>query len=246
MIRLSWFGSSSVLASLAVVGLLTPSFAAEDPPEKDLKAKDIIARVEKAYAACETYRDSGEVSIKFTMETGDRIDIRPFTTSFIRPDRFRYQYQATNPANVTSRFLIWRKGNEVKTWWDVTPGIQKPESLALAIAGATGVSGGSARTVPAMLMPKEVGSFGGMGLTDLKRLDDDKLENVDCFRIEGKFGSSPTTVWIDKKRSVILRIVETHDFGNFNTETTITYKPVIGEKIPDDAFVFDPPKPEVD
>ena len=44
---------------------------------------------------------------------------------------------------------VWRDGKDVQTWWDLTPGIKKPESFALALAGATGVSSSSSHTVPA-------------------------------------------------------------------------------------------------
>jgi len=245
MIRTRSLGSTVVLAGLAIVWLSISSSRGQEPEKKELTAREILDRVAKAYADCDTYRDTGEVSITFFQETGDRLDIRPFRTAFVRDDRrFRFQYTATDPSNVTSRYLIWRGGDEMKTWWDIDPGVKTPESLALAIAGATGVSGGSAHTVPSLLLPKEVGSFKFLGLAKPKRLGDDKLEDIDCYRIEGIFGKADSTFWIDKKTSMILKIISKQQTQTLNTEIITTYKPVIGEKVPEADLVFDPPKPK--
>jgi hypothetical protein len=45
-----------------------------------------------------------------------------------------------------------------------------------------------------------------------KRVEDAKLDKVDCFRIEGKFAGNPTTIWIDKKTFLVLRIDEQMKF----------------------------------
>ena len=233
---------SAIVSGFALVAMLTTAVSAEEPDQKDLSARQILDRVAKAYATCETYRDSGEVSITFIEVTGDRVDVRPFTTAFVRPHRFRYEYQAKHAGEVISRYLIWRNRDEIKSWWDITPGVKKPESLALALGAAVGGSGGSSNTVPALLMPKDVGGFRLTDLPLFKRLDDGKLDETDCFRLEGVFGKSPRTLWIDKKTSLILRILERTVFEGFSTIQVTTYKPVVGEKVAEDALAFDPPK----
>ena len=240
---MSWHGFPPILTSVVMVMCFSSSVLGDDPAKKDLSAKEILDRVVKTYANCETYRDSGEVSITFIMKTEKRIDIRPFTTAFIRPDRFRYQYQASNPANKVSRYLIWRKGEEVRSWWDITPGVQKPQTLGFAMGAAAGVSGGSSVTVPGLLIPKEVGGSRLLVLTELKRGDDETLNGTDCYRVEGISFKTPLTLLIEKKTFLLRRLTEFNEFGEFQTEQTTTYKPTIGEKIPEEALVFDPPKP---
>ena len=131
-------------------------------------------------------------------------------------------------------------GGRVKTWWDV-PGIEKPVTLRLAIAKATGVSGGSASRITAMLMPDELGGWGGVQIKDPKRLKDGKIEDLDCFRLEGERGNQPMTLWIDKKEYLVRRIDQKMQFANYRVEQTTTYKPVLNGKITPAMLKFDPP-----
>jgi outer membrane lipoprotein-sorting protein len=215
---------------------------ADEPKPQALTAQDVLDRVAKAYAGCKSYHDSGVVKTLFVQADGNRTVEKPFATAFVRPDRFRFEYKDKAGGGPERCYIVWRKGKEVQTWWDVRPGVEKPPSLGLALAGATGVSGGSAHTVPALLLPKEVG---GRRLTDLaeaKRVEDAKLDRVDCFRIEGKFADSPTTLWIDQESFLVRRIDAREQFPDFRTETTTTYHPAIDEDIPDKKLEFDPPK----
>ncbi len=98
------------------------------------------------------------------------------------------------------------RGDDVRRWWYVSPGVEKRESLSLALAGATGVSGGSAHTVPILLPPNEISGRSLSELTELKPLVVAKLGQVDCFRIEGKFGDQPLTLWIDRQTFLVRRI----------------------------------------
>ena len=105
--------------------------------------------------------------------------------------------------------------------------------LEFALAGATGVSGGSAQRVPAMLMPGRVWGRPLTDLVDLQRLEDAPLGKVVCFRIQGTrpgvndpeaqersrqeisknsgrdpgiTTQEPRTLWIDRSLFVLRRI----------------------------------------
>ena len=203
----------------------------------------MLERMAKAYAGCKSYHDSGVVKTLFVQAAGNRTVEKPFSTAFVRPDRFRFEYKERRGEgeDEVDRYIVWRKGDEVRTWWDIKPGVQKPQSLGLALAGATGVSGGSAHTVPAMLLLNEIG---GRLLTDMieaKRIEDARLDKVDCFHLEGKYAGSPMTLWIDQKSFLVRRIDAQKTFDKFRTEETTTYHPAIDRKIPDKKLEFDPP-----
>jgi len=216
--------------------------SADEPKPQALKAQDVLDRMAKAYAGCKSYHDSGVVKTVFVQADGNRTVEKPFTTAFVRPDRFRFEYKEKDGGGPERRYIVWRKGKEVQTWWDVKPGVEKPESLNLALAGPTGVSGESAHTVPALLLPKEVEGRRLTDMTEAKRIADAKLQKVDCFRIEGKFAGRPTTLWIDQKKFLVRRIDAQMKFDDFRTETTTTYDPAIDEAVPDKKLEFDPPK----
>ena len=225
---------------LIVVSTELPARADEPRPDT-LKAQDVLDRLAKVNAGCNTYRDTGVVKTVFVEATGSWAVEKPFTTAFVRPDRFRFQYAETR-GGLDHRFIVWRKGDEIRAWWTVKPGFEKRDSLELALAGATGVSGGSAHTVPALLLPNEVG---GRRLTDIAeatRAEDATIDTVNYFRIRGTFGDVPMTLWIDKNTFLVRRIDSTKTIGNFSTEETTTYDPVIDDEIPDESLEFDPAK----
>jgi outer membrane lipoprotein-sorting protein len=242
--------------------------AVSEAEEKDLSAAEILERMAKIYAKCKTYQDTGCVTIVFTSADGQHTDKRPFSTAFVRPDRFRFEFKSSFDGSKWHRYIVWAEGKDVRTWWDIRPGVEKQSSLSLGLAGPTGVSGGSAHTIPSHLMPDSIGGKRFTDLTELKLLEDAKLGGVDCFRIKGKLvinldptelervrkkvrkvtGKDPTpskrgpeTLWIDKSTFLLRRIDEETQFDNFRTESTTTYEPLIDERIADKQLKFDPP-----
>lgn len=143
---------------------------------KNLGAPDILERMGRTYAQCETYADLGVVTTVFFQERDgreyERTVRKPFTTAFARPDRFRYEFEDRRGEAEFDRFLVWRRGADVRTWWDIQPGVETHASVKPALSGATGVSGGTANQVPTLLMPSEVGWNALTRLEDPKRIDD--------------------------------------------------------------------------
>jgi RNA polymerase sigma factor (sigma-70 family) len=215
---------------------------AKEAKPDDLTARQIVDRMAKAYADCKSYRDSGVVKTLFIENGGNRTVEKPFTTAFVRPDRFRFEYKET-VGDQQMRHIVWSDGKGVQTWWDVKPGIDKPKSLELALGGAAGVSSDSSLSIPQLLLPAKMG-WRKLALTEPKRAKDGKLDNVDCFRVEGKYGGNPITLWIEKQSYLVRRIDEQARFPDFRTEQTTTYDPIIDKKITDRLLEFDPPAPK--
>jgi hypothetical protein len=72
----------------------------------------------------------------------------------VRPERFRFEYDDPTPEKP---YIVWANAGVIRTWWYVKPGEERQPSLSDAIAGATGVSGGSAHTIPTLLLPDRIG-----------------------------------------------------------------------------------------
>jgi hypothetical protein len=179
-----FFCSVIAIATMAAVALATRTIVADEPQVEELSAAQILDGMSRAYDACKTYQDKGVVKTVFYHEgKKPRTDPKPFTTAFIRPDRFRYEYTATKAGGDTSQYIIWRRGGDVQTWWDIRPGVDKSRSLKMALSTAQGVSGGSSATVAHLLMPGELGRWQSLA-REAKRLDDGKLGDVNCYRIE--------------------------------------------------------------
>jgi len=219
-----------------------------------LKPEDILAKMAKAYATCKSYQDTGTVKTVFIQTTGERIIEKPFTTAFVRPDQFRFEYKKKVDSYLKEKpcYIVWRKGSEVLTWFNARSDvIEKAKSLSMAISGATGVSGSSAHTIPALLLP-EIGGSKLSVIKEAKMLKDGIFDNVKCFRIQGKFTIShdngkvvrkPTTIWIDKHTFLVRRIDKETVFtkANFRTKKTTIYYPSLNGSIPNKMLELDPP-----
>jgi len=167
---------------------------------------------------------------------------KTFSTAFVHPDRFRFEYNERRRGNIEYRYIVCRKELDVQTWWDVTPGIKTQPTLAFALGAATGVSSGSAHTIPALLMPDEIGGRRLTDITEPKLIEDAMLEKMSCFRIQGQWGSALRTLWVDKKTFLVRKIVSQREGKSISTQTTTTYTPVINGEVTEQMLEFDPPK----
>jgi hypothetical protein len=230
---------SVVLGLLVISSIGIRDLDAQNTP--DFSAQGILARAAAAYSSCKSYRDSGVVKVVFLENGGRRIQEKPFKTAFVRPDRFRFEYAETDFVGATRRYIVWRLGNQVQTWWDIQPGVKEQQSLSSALAGATGVSGGSAHALPALLLPLEVGGRRLTEMTDVKRLADAEVGGVGCLCVEGKYADQRRTVCVDGKTFLVRMIDFQVTFPELSTEQTITYEPVVDEQVAQELLDFDPP-----
>ncbi|TWU08241.1 serine/threonine protein kinase [Stieleria varia] len=207
----------------------------------DIEVRQILDRMAKAYAECKSYRDSGVIKSLFYRSTDspEWTVEHSFTTAFLRPDRFRFEIK-----NEDNRMLISANEQNIQTWWDVEPGVKKPTSLEFALAQANGFIGGDAGRIPAMLMPQQLELSGGLELIDPKQIEDGKLQNVECFRLEYNFRDEQFTLWIDKQSYLVRRIDERIKVDSIRIERTTNYDPTIDSKITDQMLEFDPPSPQ--
>lgn len=237
----------SILATILICASTIPvAVAIACAAQQDTRtANEIFVLMVQAYRDCKSYADSGVVKTSFIMPNGRvRTVEEPFTTAFVRPDRFRFEFQdKSGGGDRSTRYIVWRQGAQVQTWWDVKPGVATQPSLQLALAGATGVSGGSAYTIPGLLLGDEMGGWRLTTLQDATRIEDASLDAVNCYRIQGKHGSELMTIWIDSTTFLVRRIDTGHVFENFRTEQITTYDaPAINSPVSDEKLAFDPPQ----
>ena len=117
----------------------------------------------------------------------------------------------------------------------------KLDSLDKAIGAATGVSGGSAITVPAMLLPNEIKWRRAIRFSKPKRIDDGFFNKVSCFKIQDQIFGHHAVFWIDKETFLLLKIYREKEFKDFQTQETTTYQPIKNGKVTDLMLEFNPP-----
>lgn len=233
----------------AILSFLLTFATSEESKREELTATQILGRMATVYAQCKSYRDSGVLKTVFIDDTGKRIDERRFTTAFIRPHRFRFEYELIRPAQQSRyRYIIWSNGRDVRTWWYVVQEIRQAESLGSALTAAAGVSGGLTMNIPALLLPDAVGirfKRDLVKLSDSERVEDGKLGKVDCFRVQGNYLDDRTVLWIDKATFLLHRIDRHSNVADgVRTEVTVTYNPAVDCNISERQLEFDPPQEE--
>jgi hypothetical protein len=234
-----------------------------------MTADQILARMGAVYAGCRSYRDTGTVRTRFPGPPGlpEFETEQPFRTAFARPDRFRFEFSYTHPGRTTRHwYVVHTAGDEVRTWWDERPGIERPESLGLALAAAAGVSHGAAHTVPALLMPDAVGGRRLTDLAELARLEDGDLGGAGCYRLRGRppapagthaedarrvfremTGMEPPTefepvmLWIDRRTLLLRRVENRHRLPFGESAQVATYEPEVDASVPDGELAFGAP-----
>ena len=229
------------ILALTLACAVSTGIAAEKESTDSLTAQQILDRMATTYATCKSYRDSGVVTNDFGPHSaGDNfprhVDVKPFRTAFVRPDQFRFEYDDATPEKP---YIVWAKAGEVRTWWYIKPGVENPSSLDVGIAGATGVSSGSAHTIPTLLLPDQITGAKLSAMTDLTRLPDETLDGTPCFKLEGKygFGNQPRTVWFEKATFLLRRIAGQSGLNKSTTD----YRPEVNKEIPVKELEFNAP-----
>lgn len=235
------------------MSLFTPQFThaqlavGDRPGQEALTAKKILYQMGWTYESCKTYRDTGVLrSDSISPDGKQTVTTEPFSTVFVRPDRFRFEY-LDKIGQKEERYLIWNEGKKVQRLaqsWDRGPRVEKAESLDDALGGSTGVTGNPVFEVPVLLLSRMFQRRRSlMTLAKMKRLADGVLERADCFRIAGDYLDSPVVIWIDKNTFLIRRIDSSLKGNGFDpVEYTTTYEPSINQKIPDELLKFDLPR----
>ena len=213
-----------ILMCCLLVFSASPLFAQKTEP---LSGKQILDKMVSVYASCSSYADKGEA--RLAAESGfDRV--RPFTTAFVRPSKFRFEFQDNGDS-----YVVFQDGASIKSWWSVESRVENFETLSMALAGPTGVSGGSAMVVPSMLLGDLHDSHRIQNLTKLKLVREEKISGRPAYKIEGRdFRDGKLTLWIDKERFLLLKTFEVWN----GVDRTLTYKPEINPTIPAGKLAF--------
>lgn len=196
-----------ILASVAAPCL---AIATVDP------AAEFLRRTRQRYAALMTYQDHG--SVRYQIMGSDQ-EVA-FETNFVRPDLFRFEWSKGHPfpplRHLVTRSAIWRNAEGAFTWTRY-PGeaatMRKDESLRLSVAGATGVSSGSAHTIATLLMPDLWNDEPfGRSVLDLEApqlAGDEAIDGVAVRCVRGLQRKEPMELWIGKDDYLVRRVVTT-------------------------------------
>lgn len=171
---------------LAGLSLAVAARAGEPPSTAPKTGGQILKEMAETYAGLSSYMDRGVVlSHDPAKSSPDQIT---FDTMFKRPNFYRFVWESHHPyeplRHITRRNVVW--SNERGAFGVFLGDFREGKPLMSHIAGATGVSRGSALTVIRMLLPKEITSATLSELSDPKLVGEEMFEGTLCYRVHGR------------------------------------------------------------
>jgi hypothetical protein len=181
------------------------------PPEPS-SVSEILARTRAVYATCQTYRDEGSVVTRvepLTPAHGPSTSRKPFATWFVRPERFRFEYasETIGPPDEWDRMVILWNQEGVRSTWTIQEGVSVHDSVHAAIGCATGVSAGTAYTVPTLLVPGGTGRD-PLDAREVEYVGRRDLEGRECLLLRRMDRTGSKTLWIGCADHLLHRIEE--------------------------------------
>lgn len=133
-----------------------------------MNGQDILTATRGTYLKCTSYRDAGDtvsVIIHDGPQPRRRTTSHPFSTWFLRPNRFRFEVAArTIGASIEwLRYVVWEREDATRAWCSLN-GEQEAGDVSRHLAGTVGFSGMPAERVPCLLMPARFEQGGAPGV----------------------------------------------------------------------------------
>jgi len=211
---------SLVAFSALVVGCgaapARPPAAAPSATKTPPTASSLVRATLGRYQAAKTYEDRGSSVTFFRGDDGERAErsTLAFRTAFDRASgRFLFDYtKAHGESGEPTRGVIWRESaGDARAWASFRSEIQELEPER-AIASLTGVSGGTAWNVPAMLFG--IGSVWDRGpagrFADLPLVVErtETVRGTACVKVSARRDEHEISVWIGANDQAVHRIFE--------------------------------------
>lgn len=228
---------AGALAFCALRGLaVAEEIKVPQPQEATLSADEIIARMVEVYETCQSYQAEGLVEWTVSNQTHPT----PFSISFVRPNLFRFEYENSlfpHSGGQKFRFVLWWNGQRIQSWTTRSPQVQESDLLG---AAPDMFSFGAADRMVRLLIHKHPRVSATVYYSNTKLLGEELVNGVPCYQIE-YWQSGTHTIWVDKDRFLILKVMR-RQTGDQESTTITTYSPQIDIEIDPATFTFEPPE----
>jgi hypothetical protein len=206
--------------------------AAENPTANE--AARVLEQLRSTYREARSYRDRGRQHTQFiTSGPGGHESSLDYTTAFVRPDKFRFEY-----VDEYGRYIVYQSANDIRSHWSLTGEHEQFNSLSRAVAGPTGVSGGTVR-LAAELLGLLRQSDVAKEMRDAVMLPEESVGDKTCYVVQGYDRSCQrVTLWISNDDYLLLKMQENTLFADMETVTVTTIEPVLNADVPEEALAF--------
>lgn len=167
---------------LIIIFAVAPGATAQG---RRLSGGEILKAMSKKYASITSYQSEGVVETVADNPMRTRSRDVDFKLYFSRPNKLRFEWVANSIASVGQRNLVWSDGGPTFSLYSFAPEkVETRESLERGLAGAAGISLGSAVTIPKLLLT-EISGFSLRSLRKVRLKGTEKFEGHDCYVLEG-------------------------------------------------------------
>lgn len=237
------------VALTALIAIAAGAQAAAQTPSAD----ELLERMRSAYAALETYADTGTLVSEDKSVGAPLITERSFfTTRFAAPRRFHFDF-TKNPAVAQERYVIWCAGETFATWWSAT---QTTESYAQgegqnAFALGEFPTGGTALLIAPLLfegagLHGPIADFVSPTYVGTETISERPYHILGAELRVNHWSETTraTQLWIDAETYLVHKIVQDTptDMGTGVVQrATITLEPAANPPLEPTVFAFTPP-----
>ena len=197
------FAAGVSITIIAVAGITTVALSEIGVADDGTTVGVILKKSMDAYASLTSYRSTGTIVSEMS---GNKTTTK-FNVVLARPDLYRIDWIQTH-ASLTSKGAVWSAGDgDFLQIENLNP--QKQKNMEMAIASATGVSGGAAASIPGTFFNMNWGNSLKPLLLGQKQ-ESAQVGGVDCYVLTTKVGGDGTlTIWIGKSDFLIHQIQQT-------------------------------------
>ena len=180
--------------------------AVTETPDPEALVQEVIETLESA----ESVRIEGKTFSSIAMgESMPAMEMEgDFTLVLAKPNRFRIEWeQRMMPGMPANTGVVWNGGDGALMYMGMTNAWFPHESDHMALAAATGVSGGAAHTIPGVFftiedMPSTLGMLNGFAYEGAEEVD-----GTPCHKISARsMISEQHTLWIEQDRPILRKL----------------------------------------
>lgn len=193
------FGVGVGLAALLAGGAATVVLSSDGAGD-NLPPSEICKRAQEKYASLTSYSDEG----KSVATLNGTTTTHTFTIRLARPSFYRIEWEQSSGSSgfkSTTKGAVWSAGDG--DFLEMGRGAQKQASREMALAGATGISGGAAATIPGTFFQMNWGNQLGGAMLNAKKQLDEKVGDADCYVLTSELKGRTSTLWIGKQDFLI-------------------------------------------
>jgi hypothetical protein len=174
-------------------------------PAEDITPSKIFEKVETAYKSMDTYKAQGTITSNIDTGGTQMNTETSFSIILKKPNLYLISWTRENMPIRSQSGAVWSDGTQPYLYMGGMNAYSKMSSDELALASATGISGGAAFTIPSLFL-----SVFKEQPTPFSRLKDPQIEMTekvgeeDCYVISGSSSiSKKETFWVSKTSYLI-------------------------------------------